>query len=125
MRYSRARCSRRLETVTPVSYPQRAIRMNTEKKTIDSDDRFRAQEDVLSRTLDDEAVLLHLETGTYFGLNDVGSHVWDMLRARGSATFEELVTSTMETFDVSREVADEDLRRFLEGLLTKGLISRL
>lgn len=89
------------------------------------EDRFRAPDEVLSRTLDEEAVLLHLDTGTYFGLNDVGSHVWDTLRARGTASFEELLVSTLAAFDVPAIEAEKDLTTFLSALLTKGLVSRV
>ncbi len=37
--------------------------------------RIKIRDDVLSRILDSEAVLLDLKSGTYFGLNEVGSEV--------------------------------------------------
>ena len=34
----------------------------------------------LSADLDGETVILHLESGTYYGLSDVGARVWDLIQ---------------------------------------------
>ncbi len=48
----------------PISFAQRVV----------------APESVMIRTFDDgESVLLHLETEHYFGLNAVGSRMWELL----------------------------------------------
>jgi hypothetical protein len=41
--------------------------------------RLRASPDVVSREVGDEAVILHLEDGLYYGLNPVGARVWALL----------------------------------------------
>ena len=43
--------------------------------------RLACAPDILSRILDGEAVLLDLASGTYFGLNPVGSRVWELISA--------------------------------------------
>ena len=42
-------------------------------------DRFSVPPRVLFRNLDGEAVLLHLDSGKYFGLNEVGTRIWELL----------------------------------------------
>ena len=44
-----------------------------------SGNTLRIGTDVVFRQLDDEAVLLNLKTGIYFGLNDVGARVWQLI----------------------------------------------
>ena len=41
--------------------------------------RLTIPEDVVVRDLAGEAVLLHLGTGTYFGLDTVGTRIWHLL----------------------------------------------
>ena len=46
-------------------------------------DSLRAGEQVLFRQLDQEAVLLDLKSGTYFGLNEVGARAWELILEHG------------------------------------------
>jgi len=39
--------------------------------------------DVVFRELDGEAVILNLETGTYFGLDTVGTRIWQFCQDHG------------------------------------------
>ena len=41
--------------------------------------RVRIPESVLFQELDGEAVLLHLESGVYFGLDPIGTRMWHLL----------------------------------------------
>jgi hypothetical protein len=47
------------------------------------DSRIRINDDVLWQELQGEAVLLNLKTGVYFGLNPIGTRVWELLAATG------------------------------------------
>jgi hypothetical protein len=47
-------------------------------------DTVRINDDVVFRELEGEAVLLNLETGVYFGLNEVGTRIWSLLQERVS-----------------------------------------
>ena len=38
------------------------------------------RERVLTQTTDGELVLLHLDRGTYFALNEVGARIWELWR---------------------------------------------
>jgi len=78
-------------------------------------------EGVLSRVLDGEAVLLDTDGGAYFGLNAVGTRVWELIGAAGT-TEADLLTTLLTEFDVSREVLAKDLTDLLAGLQKRGLI---
>ena len=78
-------------------------------------------EGVLSRVLDGEAVLLDTEGGAYFGLNAVGTRVWELIGATGT-TEEALLTTLLSEFEVSRDVLERDLRDLLSGLEQRKLI---
>ena len=61
--------------------------------------------------LDDGAVLLNVETGRYFGLDDVATHIWKQLLDGASES--ELVDGLVAEYDVEPQRAQADLTSFL------------
>ncbi len=77
--------------------------------------------EVLSRVLDGEAVLLHLGSGTYFGMNEVASFAWE--RITKGTTFGELHDAVVATFEVEPDVARADLERLVGAMVDKSLVT--
>lgn len=77
-------------------------------------------ETVLSTELQDEGVLLNLETGEYFGLDEVGLDMWKVLGASG--TLEAARATLLEQYDVAEEVLAGDLRAFVTTLVERKLV---
>ena len=92
--------------------------MGTEQVTLES--QVFLEEDVVSRELDGEAVILNLESGTYFGLDPVGTRIWALLQKNGSLreTFETL----LQEYEVAPNRLEEDLLRLVKELHGKGLL---
>lgn len=82
---------------------------------------YRIPEHVLSRKLDDEMVLLNLDSGEYFGLNDTGTRVWELL-ADGRSR-EEVIERLTEEFEVAGEVATGHVAALCAELLEAGLLA--
>ncbi len=76
--------------------------------------------EVVFRDLEGEAVLLNLNTGTYFGLDVVGTRIWHLLRERGRLL--EVRDAIVGEYDVTAEVFADDLLRFVEALEAQGLL---
>jgi hypothetical protein len=85
-------------------------------------DALNVPEDVLSRELDGEAVLLDLRSGHYFGLNATGSRVWTLLK-EGKNT-DDIARALVDEFDVELDRALVDARAFIDMLFERGLIRR-
>ena len=83
-------------------------------------DSITIPQDVLFRELDDEAVLLNLKTGIYFGLNPVATRVWQLLVAEGSLA--QVLEVMLAEYEVGRDVLEQDLLELTRQLCTKGLI---
>ena len=81
--------------------------------------RLTIPEDVMVRDLGGEAVLLHLGTGTYFGLDSVGTRIWHLLAEHQST--EAVIPLLLQEFDVD----ERKLRLDLEALVTQLLAQRL
>ena len=78
------------------------------------------EENVLFRELSGEAVLLNVETGNYFGLDQVGTRAWALIREHKSLS---KVVGLMEAeYDVSRDVLGSDLVALAKELSVHGLV---
>jgi Coenzyme PQQ synthesis protein D (PqqD) len=75
---------------------------------------------VLIRFLDQESVLLNLETEKYFGLDAVGTRMWQL--ATSAPTLDAALSQLLEEYDVSAETLRSDLSGLLEHLMENGLI---
>ena len=83
------------------------------------DSTVAASDDAVFREMDGESVLLNLETGMYFGLDEVGTRVWRLAADNGSlrAIRERLV----EEYDADAATIERDLLALAEALVSKGL----
>ena len=82
---------------------------------------YAASDNVIARTIGDETVLLNIETEAYFGLNEVGSVVWESL-SKGPLDTQSIVNAVTENFDVERTLATNDVDALLASLLDQGLV---
>ena len=76
---------------------------------------------VVSRVVDDETVLLNLESGIYFGVDEVGQRIWQLVGE--GKTLREVVEAVVGEYDVSRSQAEDDVLAFAETLIERGLLS--
>ena len=83
---------------------------------------IRISEDVLSQEVAGEAVLLDLASENYFGLDEVGTRVWQMLKTGKGP--EVIVESLLADYEVSREKLEADVADLLDQLEGAGLITR-
>lgn len=83
-------------------------------------DRAEALPHVLVRVLDKESVLLNLETERYFGLDETGTRMWQLVITAPSidAAYREL----QNEFDVEPELLRLHLTELLERLVDNGLL---
>lgn len=75
---------------------------------------------VLLRELDGQAVLLNLETETYFGLDEVGTRMWTELVS--GASVDRACQRLQREFDVDPGVLRGDLEALVTELLDAGLL---
>lgn len=82
--------------------------------------RFAASPDVSISVIDGEAALLNVSTGAYFGLNAVGTFIWQTFTA--GKTFGETVQGICREFSVDAARAAADARAFTQKILDRGLL---
>ena len=87
-----------------------------------SEQRFRVREDVIVEEIDGECLLLDMREDAYYGLNPVGVIVWRALGEDASlGEVEAQVSASFEDVEAAR--IQQDIRAFLEALITSGLIT--
>jgi hypothetical protein len=86
-------------------------------------DRAAAPAHVLVRILDQESVLLNLETEQYFGLDETGTRMWQLVTTSPSidAAYQELLAE----FDVEPELLRTNFVELLSRLMDSGLLAVL
>jgi hypothetical protein len=80
-----------------------------------------AAPDQVSCQVDDEAALLNLQTGVYYGLDAMGAYLWALLREPVSVqTLQERV---QREYNAEPATVAADVAEFLEEMLAAGLIT--
>ncbi len=82
--------------------------------------RLKIPEHVLHQNLQGETILLELDNGTYFGLDEVGTRFWELVGLHGR--FDAAVESILEEYEVERAQLEEDLESLVTELIEKGLL---
>ena len=79
------------------------------------------EEEIASKVIDGEAILINLATGVYYSMDKVGALVWDLLQP--GYNVEEVISAVTSRYDVTREQAEVDVRDLVEELLQENLVA--
>jgi hypothetical protein len=82
--------------------------------------KYQLLEHVSLTEVDDEAVLLDLNTGSYYGLNHIGAHLMRVLEDNGSVN--KAVEQITSKYHADKTTVEGDLRKLLDQLLEQNLI---
>jgi hypothetical protein len=74
----------------------------------------------LSARLGSETVVLGIEKGVYFGLDEIAASVWD--RIQTPAAIVDLRDSIVSEYEVDPSTCERDLVAFLSDLADQGMI---
>lgn len=84
---------------------------------------WRVSEDAIANMVGGEAVILHLGNGTYYGLDTIGSLLWEELIAGKRPS--DVCKRIANDYGVDRATVESDLRQFLAELVEHDLIERI
>ena len=70
--------------------------------------------------IDSEAVILDVNSGTYFGLNEVSKSVWQILQTPASQ--KQVIEKILAEYEVTEEEATSDVESLLKEMLGVGLV---
>jgi len=82
--------------------------------------RLRTPDDVLVSQLDGESVLLKLQSECYFGLDEIGTRMWQLLVSADSV--QSAYDTLLSEFEVEPDALREHLGDLVADLLRQGLV---
>ena len=77
-------------------------------------------EEQVSTEMDGEAVILNLDSGTYFSLNSVGARIWELIQS--ACPVYEIRDTIVDEYAVEPEIAERDVLALLGSLAEHELI---
>jgi len=78
-------------------------------------------QEVMSQEVSGETVLLDLQSESYFGLDEVGTRIWQLLQEKGD--LQSVFDTILQEYDVESEQLKADLDELLAKLTESGLLS--
>lgn len=88
--------------------------------SISFSDRVKIPDDVLISKLQEESVILNLDSERYYGLDDVGTRILSVLTT--SDSIEAAYQTLLNEYDVDTQALRQDLLELVENLSTHGLL---
>jgi hypothetical protein len=77
-------------------------------------------DDHVAEAVDDETIVLSLDTGEYYGLSGVGGRIWELLQS--PTTGDEIHAVIREEYDVDPDRCKADVMDFLGRLSEEELV---
>ena len=77
-------------------------------------------EDIVASDIDNEKVMMSVEKGNYYGLDPIGSRIWDLMEKPVKVA--DLIDTLLLKYDVERETCKQDVIVFLEELRKEGIL---
>ena len=82
--------------------------------------RVRRQEGILAQEARGQTVLLRLEDGGYYALDEVGARIWEL--CDGGRAVGEIVAVLCEEFDAAEATVRDDVLEFIDDLRRERLL---
>jgi hypothetical protein len=76
---------------------------------------------MVASKIDNEIVMMSIENGEYYGLDEVGSRIWELIAK--PIVVEELIIALLDEFEVERQDCEKETFEFLEELNSKNLLT--
>lgn len=95
--------------------------MNERVNLISGDTTVNVSREIYMTDLDGEAIVLDVDTGKYYGLNEVGMRVLEMAEAE-EPTVDEIVGALGAVYDVGHDQLRNDVVTFLKRMQELGLL---
>ena len=82
--------------------------------------KFKIADSVFASDVEQEKVILSLKNGSYYGLEQLGSQIWNLLQQ--SKSLEEIRDAIVRDYEVEKEECEHDIQELLQELLDAELI---
>jgi len=92
------------------------------KQILTKDSIIKQTGDVVASEIDGETVMMSIENGEYYGLDGIGSHIWELIKKPIKVS--DLIDSMMEKYEVDFDTCEKDVLAFLNDLDRDNILVR-
>ncbi|MCG5062166.1 MAG: PqqD family protein [Limnoraphis sp. WC205] len=86
-----------------------------------NDDSFvRINKDMTHSDLEGETVILDLKSGVYYGLNETGTSIWNLIQRPQSV--QEIISAILLKYNIEPQLCEQEVKNLLQELANNGLI---
>lgn len=82
---------------------------------------IKRQPNLVFSKIDEEIVMMSINNGEYYGLDNIGSRIWEIIEK--PVSFKELIETLKDEYEVTENQCISDVIEFINALNNKGLIS--
>lgn len=84
------------------------------KEKISKESIIKQVDDIVSSEIDRETVMMNIENGQYYGMDLIGSHIWELIKTPIKVS--DLIDTLLDKYDVDGDTCQRDLLAFLNDL---------
>lgn len=88
---------------------------------MDLNQTIKVSPDVISQEVSGETVILDLNSENYFGLDEIGTRIWQLVEETGD--LETIFQRMLEEYEVEEDQLEEDLEKLISEVEKIGLVS--
>jgi hypothetical protein len=110
-----------LNLLTPKTKEDYQMGIFGPKKEITPDTLLQRKPGMLFNEIDGEVVMLSIENSEYYGMDKVGSRIWQLLES--PLQLKELINKLMDEFDVAEEKCRKETLDFVKKMTEKKLLN--
>lgn len=81
---------------------------------------YTQNKDIIGSPIDDEMVMMDVDKGSYFGLNSMGSEIWNLIEE--PMTIQQLVNTLTDEYEISQNECETEITKFIEALVDVNLV---
>lgn len=93
---------------------------NSKKGNVEIENIISKNPEIDATDLDGEVVMMNMEKGQYFMMNDVGSRIWEIIEEPIKVS--EIINALISEYEVEREECENTVMEFLNDLSYGDLI---
>lgn len=83
-------------------------------------DILRKAENVVSRRIDDETVLLNLKSNVYYSMDEIGTYIWEKID--GVKSMADIADDMRKEYEVGEGEPEKSVRAFIDDLKKEKLL---
>lgn len=88
--------------------------------TITPDTLIRRSESILSSELENEIVMMDIQEGNYYGLEEPGTRIWEL--AENPVTVRDVCNSLQQEYEIEAEQCQREVIAFVEELQSRKVV---